>query len=278
MIKRLWILLIFSFFSNCEMNNDEEGNVARFEDSYLSKNDFLKLMKDYSEEDSLVKANYIVNNWAINQILLQRARLNLSDDKLNSINSLVEQYRDGLLSDSYLEALVNSSINLELDTLEIETLFSDNKKLFLLNQDIFKLVFIELPLDFSDTYDIRRRLKRFKENDKKFLDSVSYRYNRYSFDSKSWISEKKLLNDFPFLTSYSFRSLKNYNFYQFKDSLGLYLIKIVDSAKKGEISPIEYVAPTLEYMSLNKRKKELMLTIKSDILKDALLYNKLEIY
>ena len=61
-----------------------------------------------------------------------------------------------------------------------------------------------------------------------FLDSVSYRYNRYSFDSKSWISEKKLLNDFPFLTSYSFRSLKNYNFYQFKDSLGLYLIKIVD--------------------------------------------------
>ena len=72
--------------------------------------------------------------------------------------------------------------------------------------------------------------------------------------------------------------LVNYNFYQFKDSLGLYLIKIVDSAKKGEISPIEYVAPTLEYMSLNKRKKELMLTIKSDILKDALLYNKLEIY
>ena len=235
-------------------------------------------MKDYSEEDSLVKANYIVNNWAINQILLQRARLNLSDDKLNSIKSLVEQYRDGLLSDSYLEALVNSSINLELDTLEIETLFSDNKKLFLLNQDIFKLVFVELPLDFSDTYDVRRRLKRYNENDKNFLDSISYRYNRYSFDSKSWISEKKLLNDFPFLTSYSFRSLKNYNFYQFKDSLGLYLIKIVDSAKKGEISPIEYVAPTLEYMSLNKRKKKLMLTIKSDILKDALLYNKLEIY
>ena len=278
MIKRLWVLLIFSFFLNCEMNNDEEGNVARFEDSYLSKNDFLKLMKDYTKEDSLVKANYIVNNWAINQILLQRARLNLSDDKLNSIKSLVEQYRDGLLSDSYLEALVNSSINLELDTLEIETLFSDNKKLFLLNQDIFKLVFVELPLDFSDTYDVRRRLKRYDENDKNFLDSISYRYNRYSFDSKSWISEKKLLNDFPFLTSYSFRSLKNYNFYQFKDSLGLYLIKIVDSAKKGEISTIEYVAPTLEYMSLNKRKKELMLTIKSDILKDALLYNKLEIY
>jgi hypothetical protein len=31
-------------------------------------------------------------------------------------------------------------------------------------------------------------------------------------------------------------------------------------------------------MSLNKRKKELMLNIKKDILKDALQNNKLEIY
>jgi len=34
----------------------------------------------------------------------------------------------------------------------------------------------------------------------------------------------------------------------------------------------------LEHMSLNKRKKELMLSIKTDILKDALEKNKLEIY
>ena len=74
------------------------------------------------------------------------------------------------------------------------------------------------------------------------------------------------------------RSLKNYNFFQFKDSLSLYLIKIKEFVKKGDISPIDYVLPTLEYMSLNKRKKELMLNIKTDILKDALEKNKLEIY
>ena len=56
------------------------------------------------------------------------------------------------------------------------------------------------------------------------------------------------------------------------------MIKIVDSARKGEISPIENVLSTLEYMSLNQRKKEVMLKIKTNILKDALLNNKLEIY
>jgi hypothetical protein len=258
--------------------DDERKNIARFNDSYLNKIDFSKLMTNYSEEDSIVRANNVINNWAINKILIERAKLNLDESRLNEIESLVEDYRSDLLTDSYLEALVNSTINLEVDSSEIQSLFDSNKNLFLLNEDIYRLIFVELPQDFSDTYEIRKRVRRFNEKDQYFLDSISFRYNKYSFDSKTWVSEKKLLNEFDFLNSYSYRSLKNYNFYQYKDSLSLYLIKIVDSAKKGEISPIENVLSTLEYMSLNQRKKEAMLRIKTNILKNALLNNKLEIY
>ncbi len=274
-----FFIIISILFVGCKMSGDEDGqNVARFNDSYLNKSDFSELMTNYSEEDSVVKANNIINNWAINKILIERAKLNLTESRLNEIESLVDDYRSDLLSDSYLEALVNSTINLEVDSSEIQSLFDSNKDLFLLNEDIYRLIFIELPQDFSDTYEVRKRIRRFNEKDQYFLDSISYRYNSYSFDTKTWVSEKKLLNEFDFLNSYSYRSLKNYNFYQYKDSLSLYLIKIVDSARKGEISPIENVLSTLEYMSLNQRKKEVMLKIKANILKDALLNNKLEIY
>ena len=274
-----FFIIVSILFVGCKMTGDDEGmNVARFNDSYLNKSDFSELMTNYSEEDSVVKANNIINNWAINKILIERAKLNLTESRLNEIESLVDDYRSDLLSDSYLEALVNSTINLEVDSSEIQSLFDSNKNLFLLNEDIYRLIFIELPQDFSDTYEVRKRIRRFNEKDQYFLDSISYRYNSYSFDTKTWVSEKKLLNEFDFLNSYSYRSLKNYNFYQYKDSLSLYLIKIVDSAKKGEISPIENVLSTLEYMSLNQRKKEVMLKIKANILKDALLNNKLEIY
>ena len=274
-----FFIIISILFVGCKMSGDEDGqNVARFNDSYLNKSDFSELMTNYSEEDSVVKANNIINNWAINKILIERAKLNLTESRLNEIESLVDDYRSVLLSDSYLEALVNSTINLEVDSSEIQSLFDSNKNLFLLNEDIYRLIFIELPQDFSDTYEVRKRIRRFNEKDQYFLDSISYRYNSYSFDTKTWVSEKKLLNEFDFLNSYSYRSLKNYNFYQYKDSLSLYLIKIVDSARKGEISPIENVLSTLEYMSLNQRKKEVMLKIKANILKDALLNNKLEIY
>ena len=274
-----FFIIISILFVGCKMSGDEDSqNVARFNDSYLNKSDFSELMTNYSEEDSVAKANSVINNWAINKILIERAKLNLTESRLNEIESLVDDYRSDLLSDSYLEALVNSTINLEVDSSEIQSLFDSNKNLFLLNEDIYRLIFIELPQDFSDTYEVRKRIRRFNEKDQYFLDSISYRYNSYSFDTKTWVSEKKLLNEFDFLNSYSYRSLKNYNFYQYKDSLSLYLIKIVDSARKGEISPIENVLSTLEYMSLNQRKKEVMLKIKTNILKDALLNNKLEIY
>lgn len=274
-----FFIIISILFVGCKMSSDEDGrNVARFNDSYLNNSDFLELMTNYSAEDSVAKANNVINNWAINKILIERAKLNLTESRLNEIELLVEDYRSDLLSESYLEALVNSTINLEVDSLEIQSLFDSNKDLFLLNEDIYRLIFVELPQDFSDTYEVRKRIRRFNEKDQYFLDSISYRYNNYSFDTKTWISEKKLLNDFDFLNSYSYRSLKNYNFYQYKDSLSLYLIKIVDSARKGEISPIENVLSTLEYMSLNQRKKEVMLKIKTNILKDALLNNKLEFY
>ena len=274
-----FLCLVLILFTSCQIiNNDENDNIAKFNDYYLTSDEFSKLMKNYNEEDSSLTANNVINDWAIDKLLIERAKLNLADSKLNEIDALVKDYKSDLLSDSYLEALVNSSVNIDIDSLEIQSLFEKNKDLFVLNNDIFRLVYIELPLDFSDTYEIRKRIKRYKPKDQSFLDSISYRYRSYSFDFDTWVPEKKLKNDFDFLTTYSYKSLKNYKFYQYKDSISLYLIKIVDLAKKGEVSPIENVFSTLEYISLNQRKKELILKIKTDILKDALSTNKLEIY
>ena len=279
MYYKLFFLLIFLFFSNCSfVSNDNSINIARYGELFLTKEEFSSLIQGGEINDSISMANFIINNWAIEKILIERAELNLNETKLKKIQLLVDDYKSNLLSEAYLEALVNSTINLEVDSLEILNLYENNKSLFNLNEDIFKLVYVELPLDFSDTYEVRSKIKRFKRDDQIFLDSISYRFKSFSFKTEDWVSQKELLQKFTFLTNYSYRSLKNYNFFQFKDSLSLYLIKVKESVKKGDISPIDFVLPTLEYMSLNMRKKELMLEIKTNILKDALEKNKLEIY
>ena len=85
------------------------------------------------------------------------------------LNLLFDEYKSSLLSEAYLEALVNSSIDLKIDSLEIQTFFDKNKSLFKLNEDIFKMVYIELPLVFSDTYQIRSKIRRFKSDDQIFF-------------------------------------------------------------------------------------------------------------
>ena len=276
MYYKLFFLLVFLFFSGCSfVSDDNTKNIARYGESFLSKEEFLSLTEGVKINDSISMVNSIINDWAIKKILIERAELNLNETKLQKIKSLADDYKSNLLSEAYLEALVNSTINVEV---EIVNLYENNKSLFNLNEDIFKLVYIELPLDFSDTYEVRSKIRRFKRDDQIFLDSISFRFKSFSLTTDNLISQNILMKKFPFLTNYSYRSLKNYNFFQFKDSVSLYLIKIKESVRKGDISPIDYVLPTLEYMSLNKRKKELMLSIKTDILKDALEKNKLEIY
>ena len=279
MKQKLFFLTFLICFSGCDIVLDQDSlNIAKYGDTYLSKEEFVKMMDGVKKEDSILRANSVINNWAIEKILTERAELNLNEAKLQKIGSLVKEYKSSLLSEAYLEALINSTINLKIDSVEIQNFYEKNKALFKLNEDVFKLAFIELPLDFSDTYQIRSKIRRFKSEDKFFLDSISYRYKNSSLNNDKWISEKELRKKFPFINNYSYKSLKNYNFFQFKDSLSLYLIKIIELAEKGEISPINHVLPTLEYMSQNKRKKELMLSIKSEILRDALQNKKLEIF
>ena len=279
MFYKLFFLQVFLIFFSCSfVTDDNTKNIARYGESFLSKEEFQSLIQGVKINDSISMVNSIINNWAIEKILIERAELNLNETKLQKIQSLADDYKSNLLSEAYLEALVNSTINLEVDSIEILNLYENNKRLFDLNEDIFKLVYVELPLDFSDTYIVRSKIKRFKRDDQIFLDSISFRFKSSSLTTEEWISQNSLMQKFPFLKNYNYQSLKNYNFFQFKDSLSLYLIKIIESVKNGDISPIDHVLPTLEYMSLNKRKKELLLSIKSEILRDALQNKKLEIY
>ena len=279
MLLRNFIILISIISCSCDfLPDDNSQNIARFDEAYFTKKDLFILLGNNNRHDSTSITNKIINEWAIEKILIQKAELNLSKSKLNNIDSLVEEYRFNLLSEAYLSALVNSKLNLEIDTTDIELIYNKNKNLFSLNSDILKFAYIEIPLDFSDKYQVITKFKRFRENDVKFLDSISFRFNNYSLKKSEWLTKKELLDQFSFLNDKSYTILKNYDFYQYKDSLSLYLIKINKLVKEGQLAPMEYVLPTLNYMSLNKRKKDLMKSIESDLLRDALLNNKFEIF
>ena len=278
MIKlKFYILLVFVFVSCNNFNEDKSQNIAKYNNQILKKSQLLALIKDSKKDDSLIITNKLINEWAVNKILIEKAKLNLTVQDLSSLDKLVENYKSELYSTAYLDALINSSINLEIDTTEIENLYNKNVDLFKLKNNIYKFAYIKIPKDFSDIAEVRNKVRNLK-NHKKFLDSISYRFSDYLFDTKSWITENDLKKTFSFLNNQKLNSLKNYSFLQSKDSLNLYLIKVLDFKKIGSYAPIDYVFPTLEYMSINQRKKKLTQSIKTDLIKNAIQNNELEIF
>ena len=91
MLNRLIFSSFFIFLCGCNfISNDDSRNIARYDDSLLTNKEYINLMGNYDKDDSLSKANNIINNWAIDKILIERAQLNLNDSKLQSIELLVK--------------------------------------------------------------------------------------------------------------------------------------------------------------------------------------------
>ena len=124
MNHKLFFLTFLICFSSCDFVSDKDSlNIAKYGDTYLSKEEFVKMMDGVKKEDSVIRANSVINNWAIEKILTERAELNLNETKLQKISSLVKEYKSSLLSEAYLEALINSTINLEIDSVEIQSFY-----------------------------------------------------------------------------------------------------------------------------------------------------------
>ena len=151
MIKlKLYTLLVLVLFSCNNFKDDKSQNIAKYKGQVLKKSQLNELVRDSNYEDSIITTNKVINEWAVNNILIEKAELNLTAKDLSSLDKLVEKYKSELYSTAYLDALINSSINSEIDTTEIENLYKKNIDLFKLKDNIYKVVFVKIPKDFYD--------------------------------------------------------------------------------------------------------------------------------
>ena len=91
---------------------DDRVPIARVNDSYLYEEDIEGLLMDgTSVEDSTLIVNGFINRWATQRLLIEGALLNLPEQQQSEFNKLVMQYKNDLLTKAYLDALVNKSIN-----------------------------------------------------------------------------------------------------------------------------------------------------------------------
>jgi len=280
---KYYILFLFPIvFLSCEFfKKTREGKVvARVNDTFLYKSDIEGLVVEgTSKEDSILRVNNFINQWATQQLLISGAEINLSETKQGEFNTLVNQYKNDLFINAYLEALVKRSIDTSVSPKEAQEVYERNQETFKLNEELIKFRYINVNENNADLKDIETRFKRFDNEDKKILDSIAIQFKSYSLNDSIWIRVNQAILKIPVLNTENKKELlKKSNFIQLKDSLGLYLMQINEVLLRNEIAPIEFVMPTIKQIVVNKRKLEFIKKLEKDITKDAIKNKQFEIF
>lgn len=280
-IKIVLVLVVLLHIS-CDFlrKSHDEDPVARVNEKYLYKDDIKDLVPlDASKADSTLIIQNFINKWATQQLLVDGAMLNLSEEKQEVFNRLVNQYKNDLYTKAYMEALVKRNIDTAVTFQETEVYYENNKEAFKLNEELIKFRYVHVDENIIDYKKIKERFQRFNEKDKRILDSTSIQFKSYSFNDSIWIKLSQVIKKISVVTPENKNQLlKKSNFVQLKDSLGVYLMQINDVLLRNEIAPLEYVKPTIDQIVINKRKLELIRNLEKDITKDAIKNKQFEIY
>ena len=276
------IVLLF-YLQSCEsfLRPDVDQNaVAKLGDQYLLLEDIPSyLYQNASPQDSVAIVNDYINQWAAKELLIQKSLINLPVEKMEAFDRLVSNYKSDLYTLAYKEALVNSRSDTVIGSEELAAFYANEQQNFLVKEKLVRLRFVSLPINYSDVALIARKLKTFEESDIRYLDSISIQFNKLNLNDSIWVPLTRIVKEIgPLALDNEEIYLKKSQFFELRDSLGVYLGQVQEVLEVNDIAPLSYVKPSLEQILKIRKKQEFLRQIERDIIDEAIKNKELEIY
>ncbi len=272
-------LIILLLICSCDLPTNEESNaVARVGEDFLFISD-LENQIGPNGSDSIQITSKTINEWAEELLYLKKAEINLSFSEKKGLEKLVSTYRNDLYVKTYKDKAIQSQLDSIVEKEEIEYYFDQNKFNFKTNKDLMRGRYVRVRNENYNLRSIRKSIRRYNEDDKVFLDSIALQFTTYSLNDSIWVQASQFFNRLPSIPERRYKNfLKNDTFFELQDSLEVYLVVIVEVVLRNDLAPLDYVAPTLKQILINKRKLELMRQLDREIIKEGLRQNIFEVY
>ncbi|CAI8389339.1 MAG: Uncharacterised protein [Polaribacter sejongensis] len=281
-MKYTIVLFCLVFLTSCDLFKIKEKEsygseiVAIINTDKLFREDLLPILpKNVNRTDSLVLVKSYIQDWAVNKLLLEKAKNNSSLEAVNQIDALVKDYKESLLINNFKEQLVKQQLDTLISEEELEVFYMLNKENFKLNEELVKIKYLHLDNHIKDIKEFSSLFKSDDMNDLEALEKQELSFKSHQFNDSIWTQLDNILLKLPFSKE---KLLKKTKFLQKQDSLGLYLVAIKEVLPRNSIAPLSYIAGTIRQMILHKRKIELIREIEKIIVKDATQNNDFKIY
>lgn len=281
MPKYSLLLCSLLFLSACKYLKPAQppSAVARVDNEFLTLETLSAQIPDgISADDSLLLAKTYINQWATEKLLLLQSKINLSYEKQNDLEKLIDRYRNDLYTRAYKEAIVSRQLDTVVTLAELKAFYDQNKEIFRLNDEVYQLTFIQLPLNYSNPAEVEKSFKRFNESDRKFLDSISLQFLNVHLNDSIWVRESDILRTLPVINNQNKEQiLKISQYSKLQDSLSVYLVTVKSHLQRNQTAPMSFVEETLREIILNKRTSELIKQLETDLTNDAIKQKTFEI-
>ncbi|HER40136.1 MAG TPA: peptidyl-prolyl cis-trans isomerase, partial [Salinimicrobium catena] len=178
------------FFTGCDLfeKTEEKVAIARVNDSYLYPEDVASLISENtSPQDSALIVSSYINRWATQKLLIDRAKVNLSERQQREFDQLVQNYKNELYAKAYTDVIVGRELDTAVRMEEAREYYEKNGENFLLNENLLKLRYINLGKNHQDFDLIKTRFRRFDEEDKEALLDMAIQFNSYSLNDSVWV-------------------------------------------------------------------------------------------
>ena len=276
----LFALLLTNSCNSLWKDNDNKAALARVGEVYLYKEAVAPLLYEgISKTDSASVVTNYINNWASKQLLLSKSKINLSEDELIKYDALVANYRTDLYTRAYKDALVQRGSDSVVSKSQMRSFYEREKENFRLKERLVKLRFIELPKRFLNKKSVIKKMKNFKKDDVAYLDSIGVHFKKLNFNDSIWIRASRVIDEIPPLTTENQdKYLNKSQFFELKDALGVYLVKVTGVLNVNDIAPLSFIEPTIKQVLLNRRKLEFIRKLETDIIDEAIKGKEFDVY
>lgn len=279
MIKKTFYALAISvalFTVSCQLfgSKPESTAVAKVHGVYLYEEDIqdFNIPKGITEKDSVALLTEYIDNWATKQLLLDKAKENMSEAQQRNFKKMVNAYEMDLFISVYKNVYVQKKLNTIITDEEINVYYEENKQSFLSKETLVKARYIKLPLTYKDVNVTKKIFTRFNDEDLEELNKMRLGFVSSDFNEEdTWQTYEELIAELPKLAKLNkTKTLNTKKVVQFNDNKGKYLVKFYKILNEGNIAPVEYASATIKKILLNKRKLELQQKLEKEITKDAL--------
>jgi len=266
----LWMMVILAGGCGRKMASSTEKPLARVLDHYLYRSDIAGVVPSgLPADDSASMARDFIERWVRNQLMLNKAELNLTDDEKN-VEQQMENYRSSLLIYAYEQSYIRQNLDTVVSFPEIETFYKENQSNFILNEAILKGVFIKVSSHAPEVYKVRQWYRSDNPQNIKELEAYCFKHATvYDHFNDRWIKVNEVLPMIPAVSGNSESALLSRRYIEVKDTAFHYFLSAKEIIPAGTVSPLEIVMNDIQSIILNKRKISLINALETNIYSDA---------